>query len=98
MGKRSIDYHKNLIKDLKNPAEAAAYLEVALEEGNKEEFLLALRNVAEAIGISELSKKSNIDTEALYKILSEKENLQLYTFVSLLKNMGLRLSVHEISR
>lgn len=47
MGKRSRDYHEILIEDLKEPAEAAAYLEVALEEGSNEEFLLALRNVAE---------------------------------------------------
>ena len=39
MGKRSRDYHTSLIEDLKNPTEAAAYLEVALDEGSNEEFL-----------------------------------------------------------
>ena len=97
MGKRSKDYHSSLIEDLKNPTEATAYLEVALEEGSNEEFLLALRNVAEARGISKISKESNLNRESLYKMLSTKGNPQLSSLVAVLKSMGLRLSVHEIS-
>jgi len=44
------EYQKDLIEALKDPAEAAAYLNAALEEGNRETFLLALRNVAKANG------------------------------------------------
>lgn len=44
------EYQKDLIEALKNPAEAAAYLNTALEEGDRETFLLALRNVDEANG------------------------------------------------
>jgi len=44
------EYQKDLIEALKNPAEAAAYLNAALEEVDRETFLLALRNVAEANG------------------------------------------------
>lgn len=93
MGKRSRDYHKSLIEDLKDPAEAAAYLEVALEEGSNEEFLLALQNVAEARGMSTVSRKSNLNGEGLY---SDKGPPQLSNLVTLLKSIGLRLSVHEI--
>ena len=46
--KRTHDYHEFLIKSLKNPIHAAEYLNAALEEGDKEMFLVALRNVAEA--------------------------------------------------
>ena len=46
------DYHSDLITRLKNPEYAALYLKTALEEtlldGDREAFLLALRNVAEA--------------------------------------------------
>jgi DNA-binding phage protein len=46
------DYHSDLIARLKNPEYAALYLKTALEEtlldGDREAFLLALRNVAEA--------------------------------------------------
>jgi DNA-binding phage protein len=44
------EYQQDLIEALKNPEEAATYLNAALEEGNGETFLLALRNVAEANG------------------------------------------------
>ncbi len=98
MGKRSRDYHSSLIEDLKNPTEATAYLEVALEEGSNEEFLLALRNVAEARGISKISKESNLNRESLYKMLSTKGNPQLSSLVALLKSMGLRLSVQSYNR
>jgi DNA-binding phage protein len=42
------EYQKDLIEALKDPAEAAAYLNAALEDGDRETFLLALR-VAEAL-------------------------------------------------
>lgn len=44
------EYQKDLIEALTNPAEVAAHLSAALEEGDRETFLLALRNVTEANG------------------------------------------------
>ena len=44
------EYQKDLIEALKKPDDATAYLNAALEEGDRETFLLALRNVAEANG------------------------------------------------
>jgi len=41
-------YHSYLINSLKDPAEAAAYLDAVFEDGDKEHILLALKNVAEA--------------------------------------------------
>jgi hypothetical protein len=50
--KPSVPYHELLIEKLKDPKAVRAYLEVAIEEfeayGDKEHFLLALRNVIEA--------------------------------------------------
>ncbi len=45
---RQTEYQHDLIEVLKNPAEAAAYLNAAMGEGDREAFLLALRNIAEA--------------------------------------------------
>ncbi len=44
------NYRESLLRDLKKPKEAVAYLNAALEAGNKEGFLLALRNVLDARG------------------------------------------------
>ncbi|HAO22560.1 MAG TPA: transcriptional regulator [Desulfobacteraceae bacterium] len=48
MSQLSRSYHDELLKDLTDPQEAAAYLNAALEEGSAELFLIALRNIAEA--------------------------------------------------
>lgn len=60
MDKSKIDaitgsYHEWLIKSLQNKKEAVAYLQVALDEFEKDRnqaaLLMALRNVAEACGL-----------------------------------------------
>ena len=41
-------YHSYLIESLKDPLEAAAYLDAVLEDGDFDHILLALKNFAEA--------------------------------------------------
>lgn len=91
-------YEEWLILSLKNKREAAAYLQVALDEyqkdGELEAFLLALRHVAEAQGgIGELSKKTHLNRESLYKTLSKKGNPKLQTIGLLLKGLGFEISI-----
>ncbi len=87
------DYQDYLIKSLKDSKEAAAYLNAALEEAPKV-FLLALRNVVEAWGgIGAVSKKTKLNRENLYKMLSKKGNPALYSLENVLKALGLKLSV-----
>src|SRR4030067_1235020 len=43
MAKKSATYQEDLIEALKDPREAAAYLNAAIEEGDRALFLLALR-------------------------------------------------------
>jgi DNA-binding phage protein len=47
---RTTEYQKDLVKALKDPVEASEYLRAAMEEGDKEAVVLAMRNVAEAHG------------------------------------------------
>ena len=42
------DYDTFLLEELQDPETAAAYLSAAIEDDSVEEFLIALRNVAEA--------------------------------------------------
>ena len=77
-----INFKDTLIEDLKDPAYARTYLSVALEEYEKDQdgfaFLTALRDVAEARGgIGKLAKKTNLNRENLYKVLSSKGNPRL---------------------
>ena len=94
ISKRSASYQDYLIESLKNPKEAAAYLDAALEEADPELFLLALRNVAEAQGgLLKLSKKTKLNRANLYRMLSRKGNPALFSLESLLEAFGLRLAV-----
>jgi len=96
MPKRTRDYKESLTEALKDPKEAAAYLNAHLEEQGKdaeELFLMALRDVATAYGVSELAEEAELGRESLYKALSQSGNPKLSTLVSLLNAMGLKLSV-----
>jgi len=61
MSKTTASYREELIKDLAEPAEAAAYLNAALEDGSQEIFLMALRDIAEAKGMTTLAKKTKLN-------------------------------------
>ena len=51
MKKLTQDYVEGLREDLKDPQEAAAYLNAALEEESEDVFLLALQDVMAAKGM-----------------------------------------------
>ena len=93
MSEAAVDYRIGLLEDLANPEEAAAYLNAALEDGDQEVFLLALRDVTEARGMSHVARESQLNRENLYRILSVKGNPQLSSLTSLLHGVGLRLAV-----
>lgn len=92
--KPTIDYQENLIKHLKDAEAASIYLTTAFEEGDRELFLLALRNVVEARGgVAKLAKVSKLNRVHLYRILSKKGNPEVYTLGMILEALGLRLAV-----
>jgi len=93
MTKITSSYHDELIKDLTDPVEAAAYLNAALEDGSQDVFLMALRDLAEAKGMSRLSKTAKLNRENLYRMLSSKGNPQLSSLTTILESAGLRLAV-----
>jgi probable addiction module antidote protein len=96
------DYHAWLINSLRDPEEAAVYLQVALDEyqsnGDVEMFLIALRNVTEAQGgVGKLAKRAHLNRQNLYRTLSSKGNPRLDTFGLLLKGLGFHLSIEPVA-
>ncbi|MGH9363669.1 MAG: addiction module antidote protein [Thermoanaerobaculia bacterium] len=91
---KSKSYQIELVEALRNPLEAAEYLNAALEEGDKNGFLLALRNVAQARGgIGKLSARTRLNRESLYRMLSARGNPELRSLGALLESLGLRLAI-----
>jgi probable addiction module antidote protein len=93
MKKIHVDYEAALQADLGDPAEAAAYLNAALEDGSQEGFLMALRDVAKARGLTRLARETSLNRENMYRILSEDGNPQLSSLATLLDALGMKLAV-----
>jgi probable addiction module antidote protein len=87
-------YHSYLIESLKDPAEAAAYLDAVLEDGDPEHVLLALKNVAEAHRhLTDTANEFDSDWENCYQLLVQGKTPELSAIAALLSKLGLKLSV-----
>ncbi|OUL23213.1 hypothetical protein BV375_26375 [Nostoc sp. 106C] len=91
---RSASDHEELIKDLKDPLEAAFYIEVVLEEGDPKMLRKALKNVIEVQGgIDQLSLQVKQCYKKLDQTLSEAAEIDFYSLMTLFDALGLQLSV-----
>ena len=89
-------YRDALLESLRNPDEAAHYLNACLEDEDPGVFLLALRDVADAHGgIRVVSRDARMNRESLYRTLSKSGNPSLDSLAALLKACGLRLGVQS---
>lgn len=95
----SVPARPYLLAWLQDPKNAAAYIDVALTEGDSGDLLHALRNVAEARGgVARIAEKTGLNREALYRTLSKRGNPQLKSLAAILDATGLRLSVTPAGR
>jgi probable addiction module antidote protein len=94
--KHTTSFKENLLKALKDPKEAQAYLEAALSayeaDGLTDALLLAMRDVAQAQGgVGQLAKRVGITREHLYSVLASKHNPRLDNLLSILSGLGFRV-------
>ena len=87
--KHTVSYEEELIKALKDPEEARAYLEVALDEceasGETDGLLLALRDVAQAQGgVGALAERAGLNREHLYRVLSSRSKPKLDNLIAII--------------
>ena len=98
MAGASRPYEPWLIEQFRDPAEAAAYLEAVIEDGDQATLMLALRQVAQAQGgIAKIARRAKLTREATYKMLSKSGNTELRSLNALLRATGLRMAVRPIS-
>lgn len=92
-------YERWLIGHLKDPYEAAAYLEAVIEEADPAALMLALRQVAQAQGgVARIARRAKLTREATYRILSKSGNPELRSLRALLQAAGLRLAIKPIEK
>jgi probable addiction module antidote protein len=95
--KASRPFHDTIIEFLKEPGAACAYLNAAIEEGDRRIFQEALREVAEATGgVTSLARRAKLHRVNLYRILSKNGNPEIQSLENILKVFGLRLAVVEL--
>jgi probable addiction module antidote protein len=88
------DFITQVLEDLKDPAEAAAYIEAAIQEGDRDGLLMALRHVAAAKSVmASIAEQNGLSRESLHRAFSKRGNPTVSTLSSVLAATGLRLSV-----
>ena len=91
---KSRPYEETLKETLADPADAAEYLNAALEDGDPAVFLLALKDVANVHGgLGKLAEATNLNRESMYRMLSEDGNPRVSSLNAVLHALGLRLSI-----
>ena len=83
----------DLARQLRTPAEMAAYLDAWLTEAPDDAagIARALGDIARAKGMSQVARQSGLSRESLYKALSETGNPSFATVLQVATVLGLRL-------
>lgn len=69
----------------------AAYLSEALEDPDPDVFLMAIRSVARARGMTQLAKDSGLGRESLYKALAPGAKPRYDTMMKVVRALGVKL-------
>ena len=78
---------------LDNEETIAAYLTAALEDENPDMFLVAVKDVARARGMTQLAKDTGLGRESLYKALAPGAKPRYDTLLKALRALGVSLHV-----
>jgi probable addiction module antidote protein len=90
---RDASFDDYMAESMKDPAEAAAYIEAVMELDDPAALLVALRHVAKAHGMAEVARRAGVGDKMLFRALSAEGNPTLTTVHKVLHAVGLRLSV-----
>ncbi len=80
---------------LKTEEAVIAYLDEAMKEGDASHIARALGDVARSEGMTEISRRTGLGRQALYKALSDQGNPTLETVTAIINSLGLRLTVQK---
>jgi probable addiction module antidote protein len=69
----------------------AAYLEVALQEGDPALIAAALGDITRAKGMTQIAREAGLGRESLYKALSAEGNPEFATIMKVVSALGLQL-------
>jgi probable addiction module antidote protein len=76
---------------LRDNAAVAEFLSAALEDGDPDVFLQAVRTAARAHGMAQLARDAGLGRESLYKALAPGAKPRYDTMLRLVQALGVRL-------
>lgn len=83
----------------KKPAFAISLLNEVLADGDQQELLVTLRQMALAFGgVRAIAEQAELNPTQLYRTLSAEGNPSLSSLTAILKAMGLRIAVRPIEK
>ncbi len=74
----------------------AEYLTAALEDPNPDMFLVAVKDVARARGMTQLAKDTGLGRESLYKALAPGAQPRYGTIMKVVRALGVRLHAEAV--
>ena len=78
---------------LKSDKDLAQYLNAVLEDGDPTLFVAAIGDIAKAKGMMEISKKSGVTREALYRARKIGSQPRFETVAKVIQALGMKLVV-----
>ncbi len=94
---KTMTTRSDVAEHLRNPEEAAAYLEAVLEEAGTDAAFIAkaLGDIARARGMSQVARDAGLSRESLYKALSGDRVPTFDTIFKVMKALDLELHVRS---
>lgn len=87
----------DVAEHLRDEEDMALYLASMLEDGDTDEFIAALSDVARARGMTQLAQQTGLSRESLYKTLAPGSKPRFETIVKITSALGLSLDIHSRS-
>lgn len=75
----------------------AEYLNAALEDGDENAIIVAIGNIAKAIGMTRIAEQTGLSRPSLYKALSEGAKPQFSTILKVLRAIGGNIQINPLS-
>ncbi len=71
----------------------AEYLSQILDDGNIDELLIALGNIAKAKGMTQIAKDTGLCRESLYKTFNPKSKPKFDTIMKVMDSFGVKIQI-----
>ena len=81
------------VEQLETPADIAAYLEAAFEDGDPDLIAHALGVAARSKGMTGIARQAGLGRQSLYKALSSQGRPEFATVLAVIRALGLKMTV-----